>query len=142
MEKWVVGVFLGICSASDIKRKEIHLLIIGIFGISGILFQVCTGNIATWKWGLGALMGISMLGISFVTREAIGYGDGLVIGVLGLWLGIVPAFEILFLGLCASALVSAVLIIIKKVARGYRIAFVPFILLAWILWIGMNIKGG
>lgn len=140
MEKWIVGIFLLICSVSDLRTKQVSVPIITIFAAAGIIFQLICGSLDFWQWMTGCLMGIGIVGIGWITREAIGYGDGLSAAVLGIWLGIFTAIEILFLGLLLSAGVSAVLITVKKAGRKYRIPFLPFILLGWGLWILTEMK--
>lgn len=140
MEKWIVGIFLLICSISDLKTKQVSMLTITLFAAVGALFQLIWGMLDSWQWLAGCLMGIGIVGIGWITREAIGYGDGLSAAVLGIWLGIFTAAWILFLALLMSAGVSAVLITVKKAGRKYRIPFLPFMLLGWGIWILIEMK--
>jgi len=142
MAEWIVGGLLGWCSIKDIKSKELSLRLLLVTAGSGIIFQVWIGVLPLWQWLAGILLGVIVLGVGFATREAIGYGDGLMIGVIGIWLGVAAGIEILFLGLCISACLSALLLTFKKVNRNYRIPFIPFLFLAWLIWLVATRLGG
>ena len=119
-------------SVQDIKRKEISakLLIIGmIISVIGALIGVLIENMSLYDIALSLLPGALLLLLSFVTRQQIGYGDGLVALILGPALGI----EILIIGLLiaffGSGVFSMILVFVKKAKRKSRIPFVPFITL-------------
>ncbi len=86
---------------------------------------------------LGASVGILFLGISRWTKEAIGYGDSLLMTLLGAYLGI---WGILNTMLIASILCGIVVLIgfaTKQIKNSSRIPFLPFVFVGFvgnILW--------
>lgn len=86
----------------------------------------------------GLLIGILLLGISYITRQRIGVGDGLLIMILGVYLGFEVIGVVLLYALTLSAIWSVLLLIIKKVNRHYEVAFIPFI---FVSYIGVLIHG-
>lgn len=138
MEKWIAGLFLLICSITDVRKKEIPISAAVVFGLGGIAAQLVGQMTDVRWWVLGGLAGAALMGIGCLTGEAIGYGDGLAVGVAGIWLGLGAAVEILFVGLCMSAVVCAVLLAAGRVKKKHRIPFLPFLAAAWVVWMLMG----
>ena len=136
----VVGLFLSICGYSDLKRREISLLIVGAFFVFGVIVQVIWVPLSPLEWIGGMAVGGGIFIAGAVTREAIGYGDAWVIGVLGLFLGVFTVIELLLIALTLSALMSAALLLCRKIGRKTRLPFVPFLFVAYIIWIAMEMK--
>jgi len=85
--------------------------------IPGVLVEVIKGFIP------GAIM---LLG-GKVSRESIGYGDGVVLCFLGVIYGAKDTMEILMYGLLAAAAVSVVLLVVRKKNKKTTLPFVPFL---------------
>ena len=125
--------FLLAVSWQDFKKKEISselLILIGGVG-TGIQFFEHTVSLGSWFGGIG--LGLALLFLGFVTREDIGYGDGVLVLVMGMSLGFWPSFLSLLLALGISALAGGFLLVFRKVKRNYRIPFAPFLLLGCLL---------
>ncbi len=131
-----VGVLFLYCSVQDIRRKEISniglLAGMGIVVLLLLLDGMITGNLFSaeallWKKIWGLLPGICVWIVSYVTRGAIGKGDGYLLCVSGLALGVEANLAILFYGLLAAGLCSAVLLALRKVKRKTKLPFVPFL---------------
>ena len=123
-------IFLCTCTVFDIRKKEIpiHLILIGLISSFGvIIWQIFEGTVSVTGVGVSFLPGLFFLLISFFTKEKIGYGDGLILIISGLILG----FYQCFLGLCISLICSSVfamlLLVLHKVKRDSKLAFVPFL---------------
>ncbi|MBD5521509.1 MAG: prepilin peptidase [Lachnospiraceae bacterium] len=137
VNKIVLIFFLGICAVFDIRKKEIPviLILIGIVFSSGInIWQIYDKSITIADAGAALIVGVFMICVSFCTRERIGYGDGLILIVSGLMLGIYQCF----LGLCISLVFSSVcalfLLMTHKVDKDSGLPFVPF------LTVGMGVS--
>lgn len=128
----LLSIFLGGCTWSDIKIKEISVVFLMVFGGIGVLVLVCFRQIAWTEALAGIGLGIGMIGISKITKGGIGMGDGGVLCVMGLYIGFWSVLEIFFLGLILAALVSTYLIVIKKVRRKTQIPFVPFLMVGFL----------
>lgn len=135
--KILLILFLGACAVFDIRKKEvpINLILTGIVFSSGInIWQIYDRNITIADAGAALVVGVFMIGVSFCTRERIGYGDGLILIVSGLMIG----FYQCFLGLCISLVFSSVcalfLLMTHKAGKDSGLPFVPF------LTVGMGVS--
>ena len=143
--------FLGIGSAMDIQKKEIPTLYLALFAVAGILIQLWNmmeGDAAAGKegiqqagWIMGGMAGLLLAGVGKITKQAIGYGDAWAGAVLGIWLGFLPLSEIFFLGLLVSSVYASWLFFIRKKSGKYRIAFLPFLLAGYLIWLMFVEKG-
>ena len=125
MEHFLIMSFLGINSWIDIRRKQISLLSIGFFMAVGILYECVVQNKnPDVFWGL--LPGAVLLGVSKLSREALGMGDALLMLVLGIYLGLEAALDVLLLALFLAAVWAGILIVVGKKGRNYAFPFVPF----------------
>lgn len=123
----LTAAMLVIESISDLKKREINIKILAMTFVVGIILFIISPN-RNWMMLLGGIAeGVALIGISFVTREGIGVGDGLVLMCTGVLLG--PGKNILmFFGACViCAVFSGILLITKHAGRETRIPFVPFL---------------
>lgn len=124
--------FLGIHAWEDLRRQEISVRILGSFGAVGIAYALLErgGVLPEILWGF--LPGAVLLAMGRLSREAVGYGDGSVVLVLGLYLSL---WEIL--GMLAAASLLAALWAIGLLAAGRngcrRIPFLPFLLVGFLI---------
>lgn len=117
-------------SVFDLKNKEIPAptLVMAAF-ISAISagIQLSHNKSACPDILLSLLPGVVMIAAAFLSREGIGYGDGLMALSIGPSLG----FEIMLIGTLAafflSSIISIALMGFKKAGRKTKIPFVPFI---------------
>jgi leader peptidase (prepilin peptidase)/N-methyltransferase len=79
----------------------------------------------------GVLIGALILLIYHVTKGEIGEGDGWLLIVTGIFLGIGRNFELLMSGLLLAAICSLFLILFKKAGKKREIPFVPFLFLGY-----------
>lgn len=126
--EWIIClVFMAICTAADIRKREVPIAVIVLFGGVAFFYTVSRGE-RKWLEILYSLMpGISLLLLSLCTRESIGYGDGLtamVSGMLTGWKGCVTA---IITGLLLSSIFALALLISKKAKGKSRIPFLPFL---------------
>lgn len=125
--------FLIIAGVQDIKEKQISLKLCIAYGIVGILLYISNciyGNKELWQLGIALLPGVGMIVISYMTKERIGIGDGVVMVIMGLFFSYEKIISILVMGIMFSTLVSLYLLVVKKVSKEYEIPFVPFLLMA------------
>lgn len=127
--------YLGAVALWDIRMKKIPVWMIGL-GVTLALFWNLTvreipGELA-WS---GAAVGILFLIIGKVTDEALGYGDGLVIFILGIYLGFWRLLAVLT-GAYFLAAVFAGGILIRKgfCAKKFKSSFpfLPFLAAAYV----------
>ncbi len=79
------------------------------------------------------LPGAIFLVLSFLTEKKVGYGDGLLLIILGLMEGVKAVAFTCCMGLFLQSLVAVFLVILKKANKQTEIPFVPFLFLARII---------
>ena len=102
-------------------------------GMVHMIYLFCSGADGWGELLMGLLPGALVLGLAFLTREQIGYGDGLLLLTLGCCLGIESTLGILMGGLYISFVVSLFLLVLKRAGRNTRIPFVPCLFLGYML---------
>lgn len=132
---FVIGIFLLIYGIIDFFKKEIPiwpLFPMGVFGIFSMFERSIEDNL---NYVIGILIGAGLLVLSKITKEEIGYGDGFILIITGLYLGYQQNLMLLLMGLLVSAITSLILIVFKKAGRKTRIPFIPCLTVAYfILW--------
>lgn len=127
----LLGCMLGISAWTDYKRKQVSMLLLGFFAGVGILGQLIWKQESLVSLAAGILPGIIVLGAGRLTKGGIGAGDGWILCVTGIYLGYYKNMQLFFTALIFSAIVGAVLIVAKKANRKTELAFVPFLLAAY-----------
>lgn len=125
--------FLGGNGLYDIKKREIPIASVIVFIIASLPLNKWTRQFTWYEVSLGAFVGVVLLVISKFTAESIGYGDGLVVMVMGLYMGIWDSLSILFWGLLFASIFSIILVNVKKRGWKSKIPFVPFLLLSYVV---------
>lgn len=122
-------IIVTISAITDIRKQIIYIwpvIIASVFAIIIRLFIV--GNIKSAI--MGACVGICFLIGSRLTKQAIGYGDGLVILFLGLCLGFNQCISVCLACLFLISLVMIALLVLKRVQRKTAIPVMPWLLVA------------
>lgn len=123
--------FLSVCAVFDGLRRQIPLVVVWL----GMLTAICLrangimGEVGVTGALLSLIPGMGFLLLSFLTREKVGYGDGWVLLMIGLFSGFFQCFLILLIGLFLESLVAVILLVLKKIQRDKEIPFSPFLLL-------------
>lgn len=131
----VAGIFLAVCTWEDIRKRTLswRVLLGGVVGaviVNGFFLSIWQ-NVLFLAGALAAGGGLFML--AFVSRQRIGYGDALLLGVLGLYLPFKETVSIFLLGLFFSAFGGILLLICKKGNKKLRLPFAPFLMTAFLL---------
>ncbi|SEG35163.1 leader peptidase (prepilin peptidase) / N-methyltransferase [Butyrivibrio sp. Su6] len=128
---YITQLFLLLLSAfSDIRKKEISIWIV----ICMALLSLSDGAIALFngKRTIDDLIvcivpGVIMMLLALLSRQSIGYGDGLIILAIGMTFGISKLAVGIAIALFTSGIMSIFLIAIRKAKRNDTFPFVPFI---------------
>lgn len=128
---WIISVLL-IGSVYDCKyyKLPLWLLVLGVLG--GLFCWVYQGEGVSESL-ISLLPGLAALGLSYITREQIGYGDGILLLMIGICVGLQHSIWIIFTALLGSFVASLFLIIFRKARGRERIPLVPY------LWMGAMI---
>ena len=84
-------------------------------------------------------MGLGFLAVSKVSGEALGYGDSILITILGIFLGFWNILSVLMAAFLLAAVFSAVMLARRGFTRKSSFPFVPFLAAAYI---GAVLTGG
>ena len=90
-------IVLIICSYVDIRQRKVEKRIAGIYAAAVLAGRLAEGGTGLATLFTGLVPGILFLFLSFVTRQGIGYGDSILILLLGASVGIEAELEILLL---------------------------------------------
>lgn len=121
----------------DLRRHEISLPGLGIFGAAGLLANLLLKYQTGMELAAGIGVGIFVLAAAVVTKGAVGFGDGLLLCVTGIYLGGTDNLRLLMGGLILCALVLGAGLLLGKARWKQQFPFVPFLCLAQIgriLW--------
>ena len=110
--EWMVNaVMLAFCSIQDIREKEVSLWKLKIYGILAAAVSIWKLfspkddlPVLIFRLFAGLLPGIFLLILARITREAVGYGDGLVLLFIGLSLGFWECIGVFLLGFLGYSL--------------------------------------
>lgn len=118
--------FLATLTPEDIREKQISAKKIIIFGLLALICRLAAGQIRLGaEVACSLIPGVFLLFLSVISKESIGFGDGLAVTVLGLWVGSTKTFIILCIAWTMAG-VFAVICLIKKWKE--PIPFIPFLL--------------
>lgn len=128
--QWVVLLSVLIPAAlRDLFEKQVRIFICLAGFLAGVVARlVGVGDDFTAFYGI--IPGMVLLLSSVISKEAIGYADGLVMIAIGITTGLEAGLSILLYSLVLSSLVSLILLATKKAKRTTELPFVPFILIA------------
>ena len=133
----IMGLTLLIQSIWDIRYKEIPIVVTIISGVIGILLGFWMQR--AWLDVLCALFpGIVCLGISRITGEAIGYGDGYMLCAMGMYVTCEAVLAIGVMAIMMGGIFALVCLVLRRKHGKDQLPFVPFLLVAWVLYAGMQ----
>lgn len=126
------AVYMIVLMLMDIKWKKLSLVAL----MSGFIILtagfLCGRNIHVMLLAAGAGVGIVFMVVSRVTEEAFGYGDSILILIMGGFLGFWNILFLLVAAFSMAALFSIFMLLRKKFHRKSAFPFVPFLTAAYI----------
>ncbi len=118
--------FLAGLWTEDIRDKKISGARVMISALLALLFRLLTGTFL-WEEIIGSLLpGSMLLMLAFLTKESIGYGDGMAVLALGSWVGGWLAMAAVCFGVMLSGFFGMICLLRKQKEP---IPFIPFLLL-------------
>lgn len=144
-KKWIwnslAAVFLVINAYWDIRKRQVLLWSIWVFGVMGMIFLFLVEKEMILEGLCGILPGVFLMVCSYATRQAVGYGDGMAVLVCGLYLGLWETFAMLFYALFFCSVVSVFMLILRKRTYKTGVPFLPYLCAGYVcVWILQ--KGG
>ena len=125
-------VYIAALAVMDFKYRKLPLktLLSGLFiAAAGCL---CGREISPVLLATGGCMGIVFLLISRVSGESFGYGDSILILIIGIFLGFWNLMHLLLGAFSMAAVFSAVMMIKHRFNRKSSFPFVPFLAAAYL----------
>lgn len=126
------GGLLFALSLLDIRYRQVPLWLLVVGGTLAVLLRWAEEPKELWMMLAGGLVGICFLAISRITKEALGYGDSILIVILGLFLGFWNIMYLLILAFFLSALFSIGGLALRYFAKHSGFPFIPFLTAAYI----------
>ena len=127
----VVLVFLVLCTYFDLRSKQIPVRLVTVFAFLVGLICFMERDFISWDYLIRILPGLFFLIISFITKQALGYGDGVIIVLIGLLADVQIMITFVLIALLISAVTSIFILLFKKGNRETKLPFMPFLLVAW-----------
>lgn len=130
MKEIILGLWLGTLSLLDFRDREIPIGLTLLGGLIGMVFGIWEKR-DIFELVLSCLPGCLAMVFAWVSKETIGYGDGLVLIIMGIYL---PISNLLSIGLQAimiAGVVALVLLVVFHKRGSYRLPFIPFLGLAY-----------
>ena len=132
-EVWVeilLFLFLGICAVFDGIEREIPLAVVWMGMLTAIVLHIqgLAGDTSWTAMVMSILPGVMFWMLSFVTGEKVGYGDGWMLIMIGLYTGLWKCFLILLTGLVSESLLLLILLVVRRISKDRQIPFAPFLL--------------
>jgi len=124
--------YLAINSFTDIKKKKIYVIVSLFFFVVGLVFSIISKQQSLISLLGGVGIGVILLLVGKFSRQSVGFGDGLIFLVTGLYLGFTRNIVLLLYGLIICAVSSVILITFKKFKLKDKIPFAPFVLVAYV----------
>ena len=124
--------FLSIGSYFDMKNREIPINYLVIFGGLGIAANVIWKYQPIFEVLAGGCIGVVFLTVGWMTKEALGYGDGWALVILGIMKGWYELIPVVFGAFLLSSVYGIGRLIGLKASRDETIPFYPFLLIAFV----------
>lgn len=123
---------LLIMSIVDLKTQEISLKVLIPFGLYGIVQLVVSGD-KDISLFYALLPGLLIMAVSILSSGQIGFGDGLLICVCGLYMSLVQVLIWLFAAFLICGIFGVLMLWFKRIGKKTSIPFVPFLFASAIL---------
>lgn len=127
----VFAVYLGVLSVMDIRHQRLNLIFLLSGFIPVIAGWLCGNGIHPLLLFTGAGVGAVFLLASRVTGESFGYGDSILILIMGSFLGFWNILSLLTAAFLLAAVFSVIMLIRKRFSRKTAFPFVPFLMIAY-----------
>ena len=121
----------GVICVFDIKRKKIPVYMLIILAAAGIISNFTVGEFDIEKRIIAMLPGMILLIVSMITKQQIGYGDGMIILIMGLYIDIDDILSIVLSSFLLSSIAAIILMTVFKKKKNFEMAFSPFLLIGY-----------
>lgn len=125
----------GLCimSVEDIRKKEIRRVWLLVLGVAGVLLMVVGGGLRGVADLAGFIPGMLCLLVAWMTMEQLGWGDAILILVMGCYLDAIALMNVCMIAFAIAGFAALVLIVVVKKSKKYELPLVPFLLTGYVL---------
>ena len=134
-----VLIVLVIEAVTDFKKKEVNIVFPVLLAAAAAVMSFFTKDISLINAIIGTGEGLLLILISLLTKGEIGMGDGILLAACGLMLGGRDNLIMFFFACLSSAIVSALIMIIKKADKKTKIPFVPFMIPGFLIMVFLSL---
>lgn len=138
---WIMIVkILSICgilfaeSIVDIKRKKVHVSGAILLAVMGIIMLFVEQRFSVITFLMSESVGIILYMISVLTEEKLGRGDAIYVLALGTLLDIREMMLVCMISFCLASFVGILLLILKKVEKQHKLAYLPFLTAGYLFY--------
>lgn len=124
---------LAIQSVWDWRYRQIPIAVTLAGGVMGLLLSMMRER-SLMDLCMGMVPGLVCLGLGWITREAIGYGDGFLLCAMGMYKSLEDIVGIILLASSLAGVFGMALIIFCKKKGKDQIPFVPFLLVGSVVY--------
>ena len=129
-------IWLLVMGIIDIKKKAVPLALLIIFSVMSILLKLVSAirDRQQIETGYFIFILIYAMGTIFVSvwGQMLGMADMIILGVLSFLAGIQKAVGVVLMALFLVSISAAILLVLKRVKAKDRIAFIPYMFLAYL----------
>lgn len=126
-------IILSALSLMDYKIRKVPRDVLISCMAGAVIYRLVFVRI-DWRLSLaGALVGGIFVGISKLTKEAIGYGDSFAIVILGVYLGLWGLLEVLASAFLVLGILGIVTFVLRKQRGNWALPFFPFLTVGYLL---------
>lgn len=129
----VLLILFTITAYQDWKEQNICLYMPIAAGVVGLILHLLFWERTMIDLLLGVVIGVGVLLIAWVSRECVGAGDGIMLMISGIYLGFWGNLELLLTALLLVGIAALFLIVVKRKGKNYRVPFLPFVLVAYLI---------
>jgi len=126
-------------AVTDFKKKEVNIIFPILLAAAAVVMLFFSKDISLINAIIGIAEGLLLIMISVLTKGQIGMGDGILLAACGLMLGGRDNLIMFFFACLSSAVVSALIMIIKKADKKTKIPFVPFMIPGFLIMVLLSL---
>lgn len=124
--------FLGIGSYFDLKNQKIPIWFLMVAGVLAVFVNILFDYQDLFMILCGICVGGLLLIAGWISKEEIGYGDGIGVLVLGIFEGGLELLSILLIAFLLSSIWGVLKVIVFRKSRKEMMPFFPFLLISFL----------
>lgn len=115
----------------DIRLKKIPIVATLIWGLCGATIVIIGCREELLNYVFAIVPGMIMLLVSWITKQSVGYGDGVVLLILGIYVGWQSILAIYMLSVLIAGISGIILMLFFHKNKNYEIPFVPYLAISF-----------